>query len=551
MKRLTSYIEEKNQLSPNQGGFIKGKSTSDHIFLLQTVIEKVVNKGKRQLFAAFIDFKKAYDTVDRDLLLDRLKFLGINGPFLQNITAMYQKTMYSIKLNKGYLTPINSNLGLKQGCPLSPMLFNLYIDDTNQIFGDQCDPIEFQGEKLSHFLYADDLVILSQTENGLQNALDNLYAYSEQKCLSISIKKSKTMIFNNGGRLIKRYFKINNKLLEPVQTFCYLGFDVKASGTVKQAMHTLYDKANKAMRPLLHSIARFNLPVKTSLSLFHAYISPIVLYNAENWMAFTDKQIQNFTSDSILEHITNSKVDILHRKFLKYALGVSSACPNLCMYGETNETPLSLKGLRLMLNFWQRIMYLPDTTLVKKALLENIALRTNWIITIEKLLGNLALTDKIENSVAFKKTAKNSLQSKFNGYWCNAVAADMNKLLFYKSIKNKLEFETYLNISAFEHRKAIAKLRCSDHSLQIEKGRHKKIPRESRFCNLCPLKAIETEDHFLTTCTFFYRFRHKYDLQNIADAKTLVLNTDQNALGKYMCEAFAERKKYKEWFGLD
>ena len=145
LKRLTSYIEEKNLLSPNQGGFIKGKSTSDHIFLLQTVIEKVVNKGKRQLFAAFIDFKKAYDTVDRDLLLDRLKFLGINGPFLQNITAMYQKTMYSIKLNKGYLTPINSNLGLKQGCPLSPMLFNLYIDDTNQIFGDQCDPIEFQG----------------------------------------------------------------------------------------------------------------------------------------------------------------------------------------------------------------------------------------------------------------------------------------------------------------------------------------------------------------------------------------------------------------------
>ena len=155
LNRLTSFIDEKNLLSPNQGGFLKGKSTSDHIFLMQTIIEKVVKKGKRKLYVAFIDFQKAYDTVDRDLLLDRLKTLGINGLFLQNIAAMYEKTKYSIKLSEGYLTPIDSNLGLKQGCPLSPMLFNLYIDDTSEIFGDQCDPIEFQGEKLSHFLYAD------------------------------------------------------------------------------------------------------------------------------------------------------------------------------------------------------------------------------------------------------------------------------------------------------------------------------------------------------------------------------------------------------------
>ena len=279
LNRLTSFIDEKNLLSPNQGGFLKGKSTSDHIFLMQTIIEKVVKKGKRKLYVAFIDFQKAYDTVDRDLLLDRLKTLGINGLFLQNIAAMYEKTKYSIKLSEGYLTPIDSNLGLKQGCPLSPMLFNLYIDDTSEIFGDQCDPIEFQGEKLSHFLYADDLVIISNTENGLQNALNNLYSYSERKSMAISIKKSKTMIFNNSGRLIKKYFKVNGKLLEPVQTFCYLGFEVKASGTVKQAMNTLYDKANKAMRPLFQSIARFNLPVKTSIALFHASMHTLKLHD--------------------------------------------------------------------------------------------------------------------------------------------------------------------------------------------------------------------------------------------------------------------------------
>ena len=331
------------------------------------------------------------------------------------------------------------------------MLFNLYIDDINEIFGDTCDPIDFQGEKLSHFLYADDLFIISYTENGLQVALDNLYSYSQRKSLSISITKSKTMIFNKSGRLIKKYFKVNGKVLEPVQTFCYLGFDLKASGTVKQAMNTLYDKAKKAMLPLLRSIARFNLPVKTSFSLFHAYIAPIALYNAENWMTLTDKEIQKFSPDSIFQRITNSKVDILHRKFLKYILGVSSSCPNLCMYGETNEIPLSFKSLRLMLNFWQRVSKLSDTTLIKKALLENIALRTNWIVTIEKLLGNLALAEEIENTSLFKERSKRSIQSKFSDYWCNTVAADMSRLLFYKSIKNQFELETYLNISSFEN----------------------------------------------------------------------------------------------------
>ena len=105
------------------------------IFLFyRPLYKKIVKKGKGKLFAAFIDFKKAYDTVDRNKLFDRLRYMGINGIFLKNIIAMYEKTSYKIKLNKGYINPIASNLGLKQGCPLSPMLFNLYIDDVKDIF---------------------------------------------------------------------------------------------------------------------------------------------------------------------------------------------------------------------------------------------------------------------------------------------------------------------------------------------------------------------------------------------------------------------------------
>ena len=82
LKRLTNYIEKYTLISPNQIGFMKDSRTSDHIFLLQTLIEKVVRKNKRKLFTAYIDFKKAYDTVDREMLFERLKQLEINGLFL-------------------------------------------------------------------------------------------------------------------------------------------------------------------------------------------------------------------------------------------------------------------------------------------------------------------------------------------------------------------------------------------------------------------------------------------------------------------------------------
>ena len=98
--RLTKYIKNNDLISANQIGFMT--CTSDHIFLLQTIIEKVVKKNKRKLYAVFIDFKKAYDTVDRRKLFTRLQDIGINGIFLKNIKAMYENISYKIKLKDGF-----------------------------------------------------------------------------------------------------------------------------------------------------------------------------------------------------------------------------------------------------------------------------------------------------------------------------------------------------------------------------------------------------------------------------------------------------------------
>ena len=425
---------------------------------------------------------------------------------------MYVSTKYSIKLTGGYTDALESNLGLKQGCPLSPLLFNLYIDNMDKIFQTQCEPIRFQGFDLNHFLYADDLVLLSRTPEGLQKCLDNLSDFAKRKELLISTNKSKTLIFNPAGRYMKRSFKIDQKTLEPVQSFCYLGFDFRASGTVKTAMNNLYDKASKAMRPLMGVISRFNLPIRTSLRLFHTYISPIMLYSVENWIPLTDKELHKATNETLFTDI-DSKTDILHRRFLKFLMGTSKSCQNIMLYGETGEIPLSLKGFRLMANHWHRLTKLPDNTLAKKALLENIDLRTNWIRTIEKVMNWYNLSNHIDNPVRLKNASLKNSRSKFIEIWNRTVRnPDMPKLEFYGLIKNEFRFDDYLTLPNFRDRQIITKFRCSNHQLEIERGRYKGKPRSERLCKLCTLNVIEGEQHFLLSCPFYNEVKEKHNL---------------------------------------
>ena len=454
---------------------------------------------------------------------------------------MYEKTSYKIKLKDGYLDPIDSNLGLKQGCPLSPMLFNLYIDDVENIFDDQCDPIVFQNEKINHFLYADDLVLISNNAEGLQRSLNKLGEYANNKHLTISINKSKTMIFNTLGRHLEKYFNIEGQQLESVNTFCYLGFDFKSSGTTTHAMNTLIEKAKKALRPLMCASLRFNLPAKTVCRLFHAVVSPIILYSVENWATLTNNKLKFFNDTDIFNDTINSKVDVTHRKLLKHMLGVSKSCPNIAIYGETGEIPLSLKGYRLMLNYWNRLTNLPEKSLAKKALLENIDLRTNWILTIEKLVKTFNLIESNSICKQFNNTIKENIPKYYKTHWKRKLAdPTLSRLQTYKAINS--EFTTPKHIGLPLHmRKMISNIRCSDHQLEIEKGRHLNIPREQRTCKMCADGTIEDEEHFLLRCKTYQPLRVKYKLKagNTFD----FLNTEnQENLAHFIIDAFSLRE---------
>ena len=122
--RLTTYLENNDMLSDEQNGFRAERSCEDHVFTLSSII-----RNKPSVFATFIDLKKAFDFVDRDLLLYKLLLLNIDGKIYNSIKSIYSKTTASIRVNGTLTDWIDCRSGERQGDNCSPTLFSIFIDD--------------------------------------------------------------------------------------------------------------------------------------------------------------------------------------------------------------------------------------------------------------------------------------------------------------------------------------------------------------------------------------------------------------------------------------
>jgi len=126
--RLNSWAEEKGLHARGQAGFRKDFRTTDNLYILRTLIEQSTHKCKK-VYCCFVDFRKTFDTVPCDLIWQVLAEMGIMGRFMQCLQSMYsQDNVRVMHPTKGLSAQFSCGIGVKQGCPLSPLLFGLYLD---------------------------------------------------------------------------------------------------------------------------------------------------------------------------------------------------------------------------------------------------------------------------------------------------------------------------------------------------------------------------------------------------------------------------------------
>ena len=228
--RLCNYLEENSLLEENQAGFRQNYSTTDHIFTLHCIIE-YLKFHKKKLFCSFIDFSKAFDSVWRVGLWNKLLKSSINGNFLRVIQSLYSNIKSCVSLNNEFSPFFGSFRGVRQGENLSPLLLSLFLNDMETyLFDKQNQGVSGNIEtddfvtffKIIVLLYADDTIIVADNADALQASLNDFYGYCNTWNLTVNIEKTKIIIFGSRGN--QPYtFNLGSNPIEIVDSYKYLG----------------------------------------------------------------------------------------------------------------------------------------------------------------------------------------------------------------------------------------------------------------------------------------------------------------------------------------
>jgi hypothetical protein len=196
-QRLSAWSELLGLRARGQAGFRRGMGTADQLFVLRHVLSQY-KRSNSQLHMCIVDFQKAYDSVRRDLLLAELAQRGVDGPMLSAIAAMYSSVSLCARQAGQLSSEFPSYLGVKQGDPLSPLLFGLFLDgiEGHVLRHAPGTGAQLSGRLVQILLYADDIVLLARTADELQAQLDALHSFCEQKCMTVNVAKTKVMVFN-------------------------------------------------------------------------------------------------------------------------------------------------------------------------------------------------------------------------------------------------------------------------------------------------------------------------------------------------------------------
>ena len=276
MNRISNAVDK--TLRQEQAGFRKNRGCIDQIFTIRNIIEQCT-EWQRKLYINFIDFQKAFDSIHRESLWHILRYYGIPAKIVQLIKGFYDNFTCTVGNNN---LSFQVKTGVRQGCVMSSLLFNLVIDwvmrrtTEGPQRGIRWTPFTY----LEDLDFADDLALTSHTHSHIQDKTNRLCEYGGQVGLTVSLKKTETMILNSNDQTPVKAYGTD---LPTTEEFTYLGSKVRVDGGAEDDIKNRLNKARNAMRALNNIWKSSQYSTKTKLRIYNSCVLSTLLYGSECW----------------------------------------------------------------------------------------------------------------------------------------------------------------------------------------------------------------------------------------------------------------------------
>lgn len=552
--RLTDSLEARGLRATGQAGFRKGYRTTENCFVLRALIERA-RANRAKLYCCAVDFEKAFDTVNREQLWAALRRAGIGGAMLAAIQAMYAEVMVCVRTEEGLSGTFQSLLGVKQGCPLSPLLFGVLLDDFETglmaALGDRAALPRLAGHTLPPLLFADDCFLISTTVAGLQAQLDYLQAYSDSRKLTVNTAKTQVLIFRPGGRrgqpAAGETFTYAGKPLEVAQSAKYLGMTLSQL-TPDRGLAACGDALATAGRHAMHAMLRRAkelgaCTVQQQCSLFDTFVKPVLSYGCEIWAV------------DLLARGETSAAERVHRGFCRRLQRLPRQASSAIVLSELGRVPLHLHWVQQLTRFWnhmQSCLGAADRPL-GWALEDNLDLQRSgadcwchrWLTFLQSTptdTGTMVWLTQLRESDVLDRACAAYLHQAIEPAPTPQPApaptpaapaapapdtqpaephppAPTNKFARYIALIRggalTLEPSPHLHcVWNSAHRAALSRFRASCHDLRVERDRHlpaaaRTLPR-NRTCLMCASSEVEDETHMVFHCPIYDHLRFEY-----------------------------------------
>ena len=287
IKRIREGTE--GALKEEQCGFRIGRGCVYQIFAVRQVSEKYLEKGK-DVYWAFMDLEKAYDRIDRNAMWKMLSMYGVGGKLLTAVKSFYVDSRACVRVGCRESEWFPVKVGLRQGCVMSPWLFNIFMDGVvREVYarmgGRGLELINERGWPwmLNQLLFADDTALVASSEEELQQLVKVFDEVCKRRKLKVNIGKSKVMRCTRNIDDRRLDVRIGGEMLEEVDSFKYLGSVIARDGGIAEEVKSRVGEASKVIGGMNKLFKCREMGMRAKKGIFEAVGATTALYAAEGW----------------------------------------------------------------------------------------------------------------------------------------------------------------------------------------------------------------------------------------------------------------------------